>query len=288
MLTVLPEEEFLQLCEGVDEASTRHFNWTTMLKWSDNRKRINQYMATTDTKIIGSGSSRTAYYLPQGKYGPNKLETPACFKVANNGAGVAQNKLEISNLKQFGSDQWPCFPYLYNYDSSKGLFMLCEVGTPVYQARRIEGNYFDQWRDYSMQYSKAHGGKNLKQSFDKYFGKFVADDLFLPYDMHDFIPTFGYRLESLEKIKNARRPDAKEVYEYTMGFINTIGTKFPKYNGIATTMKFCMEHPGQISASDFEASDNWAFVKRGRNFVAIPIDWGLNQKVWDKHYRRRR
>ena len=287
MLTLLPEEEFLQLCEVVDEASTRHFNWNTMLKWADSRKRINQYMATTDTKIIGAGSSRTAYYLPQGKYGPNKLETPACFKVANNGAGVSQNKLEISNLTKFSSDQWPCFPYLYNYDSGKGLFMLCEVGTAVHKGS-IERNYFDKWREFSKQYSRSNDGAKLKSSIEKYFGGYVADDLFNPYDMHDFIPTFGYRIETLNKLKNARKPDGKEVYEYTMGFINQIGMKFPKYNGISTTIKFCMEHPGQISATDFEVSDNWAFVKRGKNFVAIPIDWGLNQKVWDKHYRRRR
>lgn len=286
MLTTIPEEEFLQLCEGISEAnaSKRNFNWTTMLKWSNTRDRINQYMATTNTKYIGAGSSRTAYYLPQGKYGPNKLETPACFKVAKNVKGVAQNKLEIRNLKKFSGDEWPCFPYLYDWDSKKKLFVLCEVGTSVLNGK-IGKAYCDDWVKFYKSYEKENSNKDFKNKIDRMFGKFIAQSLLRPKMLANIFYSFSDIIDMLcelrEKKKNA---DAKKVFNYIMNFLNEVEENYPKYNGITTTIKFCMDHKKEILANDFEASGNWAFVKRGKNFVAIPIDWGFNDEVARKYY----
>lgn len=287
MLTTIPEEEFLQLCEGVSEANAtkRNFNWTTMLKWSNTRDRINQYMSTTNTKYIGSGSSRTAYYLPQGKYGTNKLETPACFKVANNVKGVAQNKLEIKNLQTFGGEDWPCFPYLYDWDNKKNLFMLCEVGTGIYKSS-IGTKYFTQWREFSRSYYKQNVKKDLESKLKKWYGRYNTDDLFYPDTMYDIHSSFGDIIKTLRYLKKIKKPEGKEVYNFIIEFLDAMAEKYPKYNGITTTIKFCIAHPKEIAADDFESSENWAFVKRGRNYVAIPIDWGFNEEIWQKYYRR--
>lgn len=288
MLTTIPEEEFLQLCEGISEAnaSKRNFDWTTMLKWSNTRDRINQYMATTNTKYIGAGSSRTAYYLPQGKYGPNKLETPACFKVANNVKGVAQNKLEIKTLKTFGTDEWPCFPYLYDWDNKKKLFMLCEVGTNIYKGK-IEKTYLNKWLDFSKPYYKKNINKKLEENLKHYFGKFSTEELFYPDEMYDIFRSFGENVETLINLKKSKKSDKKEVFECIISFLDTLAEEHPKYNGITTTIKFCIDHPKEIAAGDFESSENWAFVKRGKEYVAIPIDWGFNNEIWNKYYKNR-
>lgn len=288
MLTTIPEEEFLQLCEGVSEANAtkRNFNWTTMLKWSNTRDRINEYMSTTNTKYIGSGSSRTAYYLPQGKYGTNKLETPACFKVANNIKGVAQNKLEIKNLQTFGGDEWPCFPYLYDWDNKKKLFMLCEVGTSVDKGS-IGKKYFQQWSDFSRMYYWEGTGKKLKEKIRHWLGKYNTEDIFAPSDIYDITRFFENIVNVLKDLKKSKHSDKKEVYEFIIGFFNALIEKYPKYNGIFSTIEFCVDHPNEISAGDFESSENWAFVKRGKEYVAIPIDWGFNNEIWNKYYRNR-
>ena len=287
MLTVIPEEEFLELCEGVSEANAtrRNFNWTTMLKWSNTRDRINKYMATTNTKFIGSGSSRTAYYLPQGKYGQNKLDTPACFKVANNVKGVAQNKLEIKNLQTFGGEDWPCFPYLYDWDNKKKLFMLCEVGTSIYKGR-IGDTYLDKWGRFSESYYKKNINKKLEKKLRHWYGRFTTEDLFHPVDMYDIIKSFGDNIETLIDLKKGKNPEKKEVFDCIIDFLDALAEEYPKYNGITTTIKFCIDHPKEIAAGDFESSENWAFVKRGKEYVAIPIDWGFNEEIWTKYYKR--
>lgn len=287
MLTVIPEKEFLQLCEGVSEANATksNFSWAEMLKWSNTRNRINEYMATTNTEFIGAGSSRIAYFLPQGKYGTNTLETPACFKVAKNIKGVAQNELETKNLKMFGGDEWPCFPYLYDYDSKKHLFMLCEIGTGIYKST-IGNKYFVQWRSFARPYYNENVNTDLEEKIRYWYGKYSADDLFYPSNMYDIHGSFGEIVETLRNLKMNKKPAAKEVYDFIIKFFDSLGEKYPKYNGITTTIKFCIDHPKEIAADDFETSENWAFVKRGRNYVAIPIDWGFNEDVWFKYYRR--
>ena len=286
MLTTIPEEEFLQLCEGVSEAnaSKRNFNWTTMLKWANTRDRINQYMETTNTKYIGSGSSRTAYYLPQGKYGQNKLETPACFKVANNVRGVAQNKLEISNLKKFGGDDWPCFPYLYDWDSKKNLFMLCEVGTPIDKSKRIGAKYFIEWNDFSKSYVNKNINRNFQTKIKRRLGIYY-ERFFYPKYVLNITDTFGTLTEVLMRLKKGKKEGEEELYDLIIGFLDSLAETHPKYNGIVSAYKFCADHPKEIMASDFEAEENWAFVKRGKEYVAIPIDWGFNDEVWNKYYK---
>ena len=288
MLTTIPEEEFLQLCEGVSEANAtrRNFNWTTMLKWSNTRDRINQYMATTNTKFIGSGSSRTAYYLPQGKYGSNKLNTPACFKVANNIKGVAQNKLEIKNLQTFGGEDWPCFPYLYDWDNKKKLFMLCEVGTNIFKGR-IENNYCVQWCDFAQKYFSKKDKKKIKEKIIDLYGETMGEDILTPRNILVIINYFSDHVRELTGLKKNKHLEAKETYKYIIDFFNALIEECPKYNGIISTIKFCIDHPKEIAAGDFESSENWAFVKRGKEYVAIPIDWGFNEEVWNKYYRNR-
>lgn len=288
MLTTIPEEEFLGLCEGVSEANAtkRNFNWTTMLKWSNTRDRINEYMSTTNTKYIGSGSSRTAYYLPQGKYGANKLATPACFKVANNVKGVAQNKLEIKNLQTFGGEDWPCFPYLYDWDNKKKLFMLCEVGTAIHKGK-IESTYFNEWRVFSKPYYKKNINKELEKKIRNWYGRYNADDLFYPHSMYDVVGSFGRIIRTLINLRKSKEAPKKAVFKSIIGFLDALAENCPQYNGITTTIKFCIDHPKEIAADDFESSENWAFVKRGKEYVAIPIDWGFNEEIWNKYYRNR-
>lgn len=284
MITIIPNKEFLELCEGISEAnsSKRSFDWNVMLKKSSNIKNLNDYMYTTNVEFIGSGTGRIAYFLPQEKYdGLNKLETPACFKVAHNVKGIAQNKAEAKILKKYNGKKWPCFPYLYDYDKTNSLFILCEVGTPA-QESTVEHNYFNVWSKFAKQYKLSNGIliNNILRQSEKELNNLIFPNT---YSLSEFIKEFSNYIDILYNLKEGHEKH-KKAFDNVMLFFKSLEEEHPKYNGITSAIRFCIDHPSNIDPGDFITSRNWAFVKRGSDYVAIPIDWGIDDDVRDKYY----
>lgn len=288
MLTTIPEEEFLQLCEiNEANASKKAFEYETMLKHSKTRQDINKYMASTNVKLIGTGSSRTAYFLPEGKYGKSSLETPACFKVANNEAGVSQNKVETNAIKKFSGDKYPCFPKLYESDK-KNLFMLCEVGTPADKAKKISSDYFKDWKAFGMKYTRKNKSIYKKMYEGFYTGERELNRrLFAPENINDLIDRFGEWCDTFSVCiahKYDEKTDKRIALAAMQNFWSELAKAHPKYAGIVSTYDFLINNSGVVEPGDFSFLSNWGFVKRGEDVVLIPIDWGFDTKTARKYY----
>lgn len=273
MLTTVPYNDFLNLCDSIHETTQNEvFDWNEMLRHSYNLNELYNYISTTNCKLVGKGSARAAFFLPSKSHIKEKIiNEPSCFKVAiEPKRGQAQNEAEIKILnKHKNNNKYSIFPRLFEWDRDNFYFLLCEVGTPIktmneqkkYEffnpiASYVEKNYPSLYKN---QYWK------IKDGF-RFCGMLGTIGAFYNYD---------------EKTKETALTYIKILKE--------IANKYSRFKSITNFLDYMIDtfngkENDSISLGDFVREDNWAIVKRDGEEILIPIDWGFTHEVSSKYY----
>lgn len=272
MLTTIPYKDFLKLCESVHEnTQSEAFSWNEMLKHSDNLNELYNYISTTDCKLVGKGSSRTAFFLPSGASSKEKaINEPSCLKVATESKkGPAQNKAEVKILNKYkNNDKYSIFPKLFDWDHSNFYFMLCEVGAPVETMdEQKESDFFSPIAKYIREKYPSYVDSVIGKTKDgfSFFGAIGAIGGY-----------FGYK------------PAREQAITYAK-ILKEIANKFPRFKGACNFLDYMFKKlSGNVDDSiilgDFTRKENWAIVKRDGEEILIPIDWGFTREVSSKYY----
>ena len=263
MLTTIPYKDFLKLQGSVHEnTQSEPFDWNEMLKHSSNLNELYNYISTTDCKLVGKGSSRTAFFLPNGE--------PSCFKVATEPKkGPAQNEAEVKVLnKHKSNDKYSIFPKLFDWDHNNFYFILCEVGAPIETMdEQKEYEFFNPVTNYVE--------KNYPSLYDKRYWK--VNDAF----------HFCGLLGSIGGFYNCK--EAKEKAITYINVLKEIANKYPRFRGVSNFLDYMVntfngKENDSIILGDLIRKDNWAIVKRDGEEILIPIDWGFTREVSSKYY----
>ena len=273
-LTVLPIEEYESLVKGgTNEAKHMkfRFDWNVVEKdYARSYRDIITYMSTTDVKLIGAGSGRTAFFLPPGDWKKDKT-TPVCFKVAKNKKGVAQNKVEINLFNKYGKT-YTCFPELFEYDRKNQYYMLTEVGRPL-QDDELK-HYFKMWNEYIEDMLMNSDGTEPFYYFSETGANF------------DFTNHIYEICEGLNERGRVRGwyENKEEVVED----IERISSQFPQYKTITDLIRFSIEGGwNEVVYDDFAMNDsNWAMLVRNGTQYLLPIDYGFSDEVAKQFYRK--
>jgi len=272
-LTVIPIEDYKKLVNGeTNEAKHMkfHFDWNIVEKdYSRSYRDILTYMSTTDVKLIGTGSGRTAFFLPPGDWKKDKT-TPVCFKVAKNEKGVAQNKVEIGLFDKYGK-RYSCFPEMFEYDRNNEYYMLTEVGRAP--ERGELKRYFRLWNDYVQDML-------LDSSGTEPFYYFSDTDYNFDFTNHIFDICEALNVKG--KVKGWFENREEVFYD-----IERIAKEFPQYNTIVDLIRFSMDGGWkEVRFDDFAMNDaNWAVLVRDGTQYLLPIDYGFSSEVVEKYYK---
>lgn len=272
-LTVIPEKDFDELVKGVHEKSIGNaFSWEEIEKdrAHTSYKDILNYMKTTNVKKIGTGSSRTAFFLPQGSVRDNP-SVPSCFKVAKNKKGVAQNKAEIELYRTYGKKKL-CFPELYESDDLNEYYIQTEVGKKLNKNKNQLKEYFDDWNRFVI---------DVKMGNDDYPPYYF---LGTPSDLESFENDWDYTYHIFKMVKALNEPGTIAGWDEPdaiLDNIEDISKAFPKYRSIVEMLWFSVEGGWEKGIfSDLSMNmDNWAFVVRNGEYCLLPIDWGFTNEV---------
>ena len=266
MLTTVSEELFEEACQGIVEGSSQSgFDWDDMLKNASTIKTVNNYMKHCNCKELGNGSGRQAWLVKEGSKASDGVEIkgPACFKVAKNMKGVAQNLAEAEYLEKLKSYSFA--PIIYNHDPN-GLFILVEAGTPIKGPRNKKlMEYFREWNDWAWE-------NGFTDEDDEDFTLYNGTN-------NDFFDGFMFHVCGTADF------DAKGVDTILDG-LKRMSSEIPKYKPIYELCDFLFGKNAvhNLEAYDFCQYANWAFVKRNRESVIIPIDFGFTKEVREKYY----
>ena len=274
MLTVIPEQLYNEACSIVEDDSwVRYggFDWDEMLENASTIKTLTAYMRSCYCPKLGKGSGRIAYLVKPGSKAGDGLtvDGPACFKIAKNMKGVAQNKAETKYLESL--KKYSFAPIIYNSNDA-GLFILVEAGTPVKGARSKKVmDYFKDWNDWAFDNGFVDLGEdnNVNVSINNAAGRAPNDNFF-----DGFLSDLYFAADSENK---------KAVFAMLKEMVDDL----PKYKPI---YDFVIWLYGENAAHDLEVLDfvepsNWAFVKRDNQEVLIPIDFGYTNEVRDTYYK---
>lgn len=273
-LTVIPEKDFDELVKGVHEKSDgSNFSWEEIEKdrAHTSYKDILNYMKTTNVKKIGTGTSRIAFFLPQGSV-KNNPSVPSCFKVAKNKKGVAQNKAEIDLFRSYGEKK-PCFPELYEADDVNEYYIQTEVGKKLNKNKNQLKEYFEDWNRFVI---------DVKMGNNRYPPYYF---LGTPSDLESFENDWDYTYHIFKMVKALNEPGLiagwGEEPDYIIDNMEDIAKEFPKYKSIVEMLRFSVEGGwekgifGDLSMN----TGNWAFVVRNGEYCLLPIDWGFTNEV---------
>lgn len=273
MLTTIPEELYENTCKNIAENDGLRFggfDWDEMLKNASTIKTVTSYMKQANCQKLGAGSGRIAYLVKPGFIaGENqKVDGVACFKVAKNMKGVAQNKEETKYLTDL--EEYSFAPILYNADEA-GLFVLVEAGTPVKNKwNKKVINYFKDWNDWAFDNGFVDLGEdnNVNVSINNAPGHSPNDNFF-----DGFLSDLYFDADSENR---------KAVFEE----LGEMVRDFPKYKPIYDFVNWLYEDNAfhNLEVLDFVEASNWAFVKRDNQEVLIPIDFGFTTEVREKYY----
>ena len=156
---------------------------------------------------------------------------------------------------------------MYSYDEENFYYFLCELATPAVDREFKETidseKYFSKLKTYI---NKEKLSPLTTVSLTKIRDlSFYIDVLFDSYDII-FIDDLRTDL-SKEEIQKFRR----EWVE----FWADIKKKVPKYAGIADVcLGFILK---KFYDGDIDHQDNWGYVKRNKNLVLLPIDFGIGE-----------
>ena len=275
-LTVIPIKEYELLTKNANEASKNkiRFSWDIVEKdYSKSYRDILSYMSMTDVKKIGSGSGRTAFFLPPGDWKKDR-STPICFKVAKNKKGVAQNKVEIDLFSEYGK-QYSCFPEMFEYDKNNQYYLLTEVGRPLKDGELA--NYFMSWNSYIEDMLFDSYGRAPFYYFDcinSTAGQFNESFTEHVYEICKALNVSG--------IQRGWTEDPQSVLDD----MDRISKEFPKYSGLTSLFRFSVDGGWKkIRFDDFSANvQNWAIVTRNAEELLIPIDYGFSDEVVKQFY----
>lgn len=277
-LTVIPIEDYRQLVGETNEEKHMkfHFDWNVVEKdYSRSYKDILTYMSITDVKMIGTGSGRTAFFLPAGDWKKDKT-APVCFKVAKNMKGVAQNKVEIDLFNKYGK-QYSCFPEMFEYDRNNQYYLLTEVGRAL---RHGELNrYFKFWNEYVKDMLMNSDGTEPFYYFPEDVYGFETGNL-------DFMQRIYDICEGLNK--KGKVKGWYENKEEIVEDIERISSQFPQYKTITDLIRFSIEGGWEkVRFDDFAMNDaNWAMVVRNGTQYLLPIDFGFSDEIAKQFYTR--
>lgn len=276
-LTVIPEKDFEELVGKVNEASSGiAFSWEELEKDKANTsyRDILNYMKSTNVKKIGTGSSRTAFFLPPGSVKEDS-SVPSCFKVAKNKKGVAQNEAEISLYSKYGKKK-PCFPELYESDEANKYYIQTEVGRALNKKKTELKDFFSDWNDFVSNMKRESNGKLPYY----YFG---GEDF-------QFKDNSEYTWHLFQMAKALNEEGFLSYWsddpQYIVDELSEISDEFPKYGPIVDFFRFSIEGGWkEVEYGDFAVNDNnWAFVLRNGEYTLIPIDWGFTKEIAEKYY----
>lgn len=273
-LAVLPIEEYESLLKGgTNEAKHMkfRFDWNVVEKdYSRSYKDILTYMSTTDVKLIGSGSGRTAFFLPSGDWKKDKT-APVCFKVAKNNKGVAQNKVEIDLFSKYGKI-YSCFPEMFEYERKNKYYILTEVGRDP-QKGELK-HYFKMWNEYVEDMLMGSDGAEP-------FYYFSDTDYNFDFTNHIFEICEGLNVDGKVKGWFENREEIVEDIE-------RISSQFPQYKTITDLIRFSIEGGWkEVRFDDFAMNDaNWAMLVRDGTQYLLPIDFGFSDEVVKQFYTR--
>lgn len=278
-LTTIPEKDFDELVRNIHEKNSgSNFSWEEVEKDRANTsyRDILNYMKTTNVKKIGTGSSRTAFFLPEGSVKGNP-SVPSCFKVAKNKKGVAQNKAEINLFRSYGEKR-ACFPELYEADDVNEYYIQTEVGKKLNKNKNQLKDYFADWNRFVIDMKMG----NAKYPPYYFFGT--------PSDLESFENDWDYTYHIFKMVKALNEPGLiagwGEDPEYVLDDIADISDEFPKYKSIVEMFRFSVEGGWKQGIFDDLSmnTDNWAFVVRNGEYCLLPIDYGFTNEVQKQFY----
>lgn len=216
-------------------------------------------------KLVGAGSSRTAYACLGGK----------CLKVAMNDAGAAQNKQEQKNTqkKHWWSTHYSCFVNTYGANGDFGL-LLSECCSKVERPSQLTNAFGMDDIDVLRAIVKAicddkkhniqSASNSLKSMATDYKEKNKGFSVMLGYA--DVAESAASWLDQLDKTQYAKMtPGQKSFYQLIL---------FWKKNGTSELL------PGDVINDE-----NWGFAIRDGQVAPVMLDVGFSQKVADKFYR---
>lgn len=264
----IPNKEFLSLAGSVNEsASDKKFSWKELTQQKD-YYAVLDYLSETNVKYINEGSARVSFYLPTAIDGDgNEINAPCCLKVASCEDGVTQNKSDIVAFQKFG-EKFDCFPRLYSYDEYNFYYFLCELATPAVDRE------FNETIDSKKYFSK------LKTYIPKEkLSPLTTVCLTKIRDLNFYIDALFYSYELVYQMHGERTDlSKKEIQKFGrewVAFWAGIKKKVPKYAGIADVcLGFILK---KFYDSDIDHSDNWGYVKRNKNLILLPIDFGIGE-----------
>lgn len=259
LIPTIPEKEFDELLtSSISEAASNRFSYETLLKeHSSTYSEVLKYVENSkQCKFVGTGSSRTAFYIKSGAI-PQDPSSPCCLKVAKNEAGVSQMKAEADIFKKFKKKgkEYSCFPKIFGYDETNGFSVLMEIGTEATKEKIAK--YFEDWNS------------KLKKETDLYSYGYIKD-------LGDLTWLAGSITNNIKKKSDYGIADDEKMKE-------TIND--PKYDTIWSFIEFTIDGGKKLGLlNDLWQTKNWAFVVRDGIKKLIPIDFGAVIHVIKKHY----
>lgn len=291
-MVIVPRKVLEKLTnKGVSEADEKSkssllpFDFEDFLKSVDHESKVVPYLAKRNIEFVGTGSSRTAYMIPEGSC-TDARNVPVCFKVAKNLAGIKQNETERSIMKKYGEDE-ACFAKIYKYDSKRNLCLETEIGAPLKQYD-IKA-YFSDWNGFVSKEAKQGGFiKNMKNIVAKLLKKNIGsikEDL----KIEDAKDIFNV-LYVMKDFRNIGEDNVKykETAKKYVDVAIACGKRYPKYSGMTSLIDILFNKGAEkeLRIGEFSGEENFAMVYRNGNNdpVLIPIDYGVTEKVFDDFY----
>lgn len=261
MVTVIPRKIFMELA-SIKEDKEEIFSFKDFTDKVIHYSMVRDYLKGKPVKFVGSGSGRTAYFMPGLLCKDVSMNSPVCLKVANNIRGIEQNKGEKKIIDKYGS-RTECFPEIYKYDKHGNIAMLVELGTDVLD------DDFDQYFE------------ELNNSFRNDFSEDTKKIIPRISEANDVYKAIK-NLSAIHRQGNSGKPYVKSVLKD----LESVAKRNKAYIVFYSIFEVLFKKGGiyDMTIGDFGDPDNWALMKRKNQDVIVPIDWGLTKEVAYRYY----
>lgn len=176
-----------------------------------------------------------------------RVDDEKVLKLAKNRKGLAQNEVEYNN----SSDDLDCFSKVYNFDP-EGYWIEAEIAP--------KAKLTDFKRLYNISFNDLRS--------------FICNCVYEYADSRTRIHAKGQGNMYSSKINLFQAYLDEEISGNLYDFLDSLYYYFSNYQ------------PSWSEISDYLRLANWGIVKRNNQEIPVIIDFGLNEEVYNTHYKR--